>query len=175
MILHSGWKRAALAGVVLGTASVGMVASRALADDAPKRVTGVSFALETMRTGNQIGAAEGYALVLSAVGAAAPAPGTVAPADPVLQPVVQQGIVALGGQHDIVNKLTAANDSGLAQAQNAVQPLAALNAPANQAIDAAANAMNQAADALGPQIQPADKTVKETAKLVREVEAPPGG
>jgi hypothetical protein len=68
-----------------------------------------------------------------------------------------------------------AGDNGITQTQSAVQPLAALNAPANQAIDAGAAGLNTAADALGPQIQPFDTTVKQGAQLIQEVKAPPGG
>jgi len=50
-----------------------------------------------------------------------------------------------------------------------------LNAPANQVIDAAAGALDTAAQTYGPQIQPFDTTVKQVAELARSVEAPPSG
>ena len=53
--------------------------------------------------------------------------------------------------------------------------LRALNAPANQGIDGVAGALDTAATTFGPQVQPLDKTVKQTADLLRGVEAPPGG
>jgi hypothetical protein len=56
-----------------------------------------------------------------------------------------------------------------------VQPLAALNASANQVIDTAAGALDTAAQTLGPQIQPFDTTVKQVGALARGTEAPPGG
>ena len=169
-------KRAYLAAAVVGLSAAGAAVGHARADEQqPKRVTGVSFVLETMRTGNQIGAAEAYALAMSAAGSAIPPKGTFGPADSTVQQGAQQAVIVAGSQGGNVSKGTDAGDSGIAQTQNAVQPLAALNAPANQAIDATANAMNTGADALGPQIQPLGPTVKQGAQFIREVEAPPGG
>jgi hypothetical protein len=169
-------KRTVLAAAVVGLSAAGAVIGHARADEPqPKRVTGVSFALETMRTGNQIGAAEAYALALSAAGSAIPAKGTFGPADPAVQQATQQAVLVAGSQGANVSKVTDSGDSGIAQTQNAVQPLAAINGPANQVIETTANAMNTAADALGPQIQPLNTTVKQGAQLIREVEAPAGG
>jgi hypothetical protein len=167
-------KRTYLAAAVIGLSAAGAVVGHARADEPqPKRVTGVSFALETMRTGNQIGAAEVYALALSAAGSAVPAKGTFGPADPVVQQATQQAVLAAGSQGANVSKVTDAGDSGIAQTESAVQPLAALNGPANQAIDTASNALNTAAQALGPEIQPVDTTVKQGALFLQELKAQP--
>jgi hypothetical protein len=168
-------KSVVLAAAIAGLTAAGALVGHARAAEQPKRVTGVSFALETMQTGNDIGPAEGYAQAMSALGSALPARGTFGPADPVVQQGAQQVILTAGSQGANVAKVSQAGDSGIAQTQSAVQPLAALNGPANQAIDATAGAMNTAADALGPQIQPFDTTVKQAGQFIQEVEAPPGG
>jgi hypothetical protein len=165
-----------LTAAILGLSAVGAAVGHARADEPqPKRVTGASFVLETMRTGNQIGASEAYALALSAAGSAIPPKGTFGPVDPVVQQGAQQVVLAAGSQGGNVSKISQSGDSGIAQTENAVQPLAAINGPANQAIEAAANTLNTAAQALGPQIQPFDTTVKEGAQFIRELEASPGG
>jgi hypothetical protein len=174
MVFAMSRKRLLLAAAVVGLATGGAVMGHARAAE-PKRVTGASFVLDTLRTGNQIGAAEAYALANSAAGSALPARGTFGPADPVVQQVAQQALIAASSQGSSITKVTEAGDAGIVQAQNAVQPLAALNAGANQVVDAGAAAANTAAQALGPQIQPFDTTVKETAQFVRQLEAPPGG
>jgi hypothetical protein len=167
-------KRTYLAATIIGLTAAGAVVGHARADEAqPKRVTGVSFALETMRTGNQIGAAEAYALAMSAAGSAIPAKGTFGPADPAVQQGTQQAVLVAGSQGGNVSKVTGAGDSGIAQTENAVQPLAALNGPTNQAIETAAAAMNTVAQAAGPQIQPLDTTVKQGAQLIQELKAQP--
>ena len=163
-----------LGAAIVGLTVAGVLVGQARADQ-PKRVTGVSRVLDTMRTGNQLGPADGYALAMSTAGSALPAKGTFGPADPVVQQGAQQVIVTAGSQGDRVTTLTQAGDSGITQLQDAVQPLAALNAPANQGIDGVAGALDTAATTFGPQIQPLDKTVKQTADLLRGVEAPPGG
>jgi hypothetical protein len=167
-------KKAYLAAAVIGVTAAGAAIGQARADaPQPKRVTGVSFALEVMQTGNQIGASEVYALALSAAGSAIPAKGTFGPADPVVQQGAQQAVLLAGSQGQNVAKLSQAGDSGLVQMQNAVQPLAAINGPANQVIDTAAGAMNTAAQALGPEIQPLDTTVKQGAQFIEELKAQP--
>ena len=166
-------KRIILAGAIVGLASVGAFAGHARAKEEPTRVTGVSNVLETMRTGNQIGAAEVYALTMSAAGAALPAKGTFGPADPAVQQAAQQVILAAGSQGETIAQFTKAGDDGIAQLQSAVQPLAVINGPANQGIDAASSALNTAADALGPQIQPLDTTVKEAAQFIQQLKAQP--
>jgi hypothetical protein len=169
-------RRAYLAAAVVGLSAAGAVAGHARADEQqPKRVTGVSFVLETMRTGNQIGAPEAYALAMSAAGSALPAKGMFGPADPAVQQGAQQVILTAGSQGSNVAKVSQAGDNGIAQTESAVQPLAALNAPANQAIDAVASAINTVATAAGPQIQPLDTTVKQGAQFIGELKAPPGG
>jgi len=165
-----------LTAVILGLSAVGAAVGHARADEPqPKRVTGVSFALETMRTGNQIGASEVYALALSGAGSAIPPKGMFGPVDPVVQQGAQQAVLVAGSQGANVSKVSQAGDSGIAQTENTVQPLAVINAPGNQAIDAAATALNTAAQALGPQIQPFDTTVKQGAQFIQELEASPGG
>lgn len=77
---------------------------------------------------------------------------------------------AAASQGDTVSTVTGGGDSGIAQAQNAVQPLAALNGPANQVIDAAAGALDTGAHTFGAQIQPLDTTVKQVAQLARSTE-----
>jgi len=169
-------RRAYLAAAVVGLSAAGAVVGQARADEQqPKRVTGVSFVLETVRTGNQIGAAEVYAQALSAAGSALPAKGTFGPADPIVQQAAQQAIVAAGSQGGNVANVSQAGDNGIAQTEGAVQPLAALNGSANQAIDATASAINTVATAAGPQIQPFDTTVKQGAQFLGELKAPPGG
>jgi hypothetical protein len=168
-------KRLVVAGVVIGIVSAGAAIGVARADEQPKRVTGVSAVLDVMKTGNQLGAAEAYALALSAAGSAVPAKGMFGPADPAVQQGTQQAVIVAGSQGNTVTQVTAAGDSGITQTQNAVQPLAALNAPANQAIEAGAGAMDSAATALHQQTQPLDTTVKQGAQLARQLEAPPGG
>ena len=169
-------KRAYIAAAVVGLSAAGAVASHARADEPqPKRVSGVSFVLETARTGNQIGAPEAYALAMSGAGSALPAKGTFGPADPVVQQGAQQAIITAGSQGSNVAKVAQAGDNGIAQMESAVQPLAALNAPANQAIDAAASALNTVATAAGPQSQPLDTTVKQGAQFLGELKAQPGG
>jgi hypothetical protein len=159
---------------VIGLTAAGAVVGHARADEAqPKRVTGVSFVLETGRTGNQIGASEVYAQAQSASGSAIPPKGTFGPADAAVQQGAQQAVVVAGSQGGNVSKVTDAGDSGIAQTESAVQPLAAINAPANQGIDATANAIDTAAQALGPQIQPLDTTVKQGALLIQELKAQP--
>ena len=104
-----------------------------------------------------------------------PAKGTFGPADPVVQQGAQQAIITAGSQGSNVAKVAQAGDNGIAQTESAVQPLAALNAPANQAIDAAASATNTVATAAGPQIQPLDTTVKQGGQFLGELKAQPGG
>ena len=167
-------KKAYLAAAVVGLSAAGAVVGHARADEAqPKRVTGVSFVLETARTGNQIGASEAYALALSAAGTAIPAKGTFGPADPVVQQGAQQVVLAAGSQGQTVAQVSQSGDSGIAQTENAVQPLAAINGPANQVIDTAANVLTTAADALHAQIQPLDPTVKQGAQFIQELKAQP--
>ena len=167
-------KKAYLAAAVIGLTAAGAAVGTARADEPqPKRVTGVSFALEMMQTGNQIGASEVYALALSAVGSAIPAKGTFGPADPVVQQGAQQAVILAGSQGQTVAQFSQAGNSGIVQMQNAVQPLAAINGPANQVIDTAAGAMTTAADALHTQIQPFDTTVKQGAQFIQELEAQP--
>src|SRR5258708_37724063 len=160
--------------VVAGAAFAAAVAAAtfigpAQADEQPKRVTGVSTVLDTMRTGDRLAPELAYALALSTAGSALPAQGTFGPADPVAQQVAQQVLVPAASQGDTVTMLSDAGDSSLAQVQNRAQPLAVLNAPANQVIDAGAGALDTAAQAFGPQIQPFDTTAKQVADLAREV------
>lgn len=165
--------------VVLAAISVAAVGASAFgvahAADQPKRVTGVSSVLDTMRTGNGVGPQDGYALGMSVAGSAIPPKGTFGPADPTVQQATQQAVAAAGSQGGQVEGLSQAGDNGIAQFQNAVQPLAVINGPANQGIDAAAGAVDSAASALGTQIQPLDATLHQTAALLRLQEAPPGG
>ena len=169
-------RRVILAAVAIaGLATAGGVIGQAHADEQPKRVTGVSFALNAMRTGNRLGPGIVYGLALSTAGSAVPAKGTLGPADPVVQQAGQQLLVAAVSQGDTVSKVSEAGDSGIAQTQSAVQPLAALNAPANQVIESVAGALDTAATTLGPQIQPFDTTLKQVGQLARSTEAPPGG
>ena len=165
-------KRVAAVALIAGLSAAGGAAGIARADEPPKKVTGVSFVLDAARTGNSIGGPEAYALAMSALGAALPAQGTFGPLDPVVQQAAQQVILAAGSQGATVAQMSEAGDAGLAQLQNAVQPLAAINAPANQGIDAVAGAMDTAATATHAQIQPFDVTVKQAAQLLRELEAP---
>lgn len=173
MSRHTPRKRAVIAATIIGLSSAGAAVGVARADDQPKRVTGVSFVLETMRTGNQIGAAEVYAQALSAMGSAIPARGTFGPADPAIQQGAQQVVVAAGSQGQNVATLTNSGDSGISQMQSSVQPLAAINGPANQVIDTTAGAMTTAANALHAQIQPFDTTVKQGAQFIQGLKAEP--
>jgi hypothetical protein len=168
-------RRVILAAVAIAGLATAGVIGQAHADEQPKRVTGVSFALNAMRTGNRLGPGIVYGLALSTAGSAVPAKGTLGPADPVVQQAGQQLLVAAVSQGDTVSKVSEAGDSGIAQTQSAVQPLAALNAPANQVIDSAAGALDTGATTLGPQIQPFDTTLKQVGQLARGTEAPPGG
>jgi hypothetical protein len=158
--------------LIAGLSAAGGAAGIAHADEQPKKVTGVSFALDTMRTGNTIGGPEVYAIAMSALGSALPAQGTFGPLDPTVQQAAQQVIIAAGSQGATVAQMSQAGDAGFAQLENAVQPLAAINAPANQVIDAAAGAMDTAATAAHAQIQPFDVTVKQAAQLIQELKAP---
>jgi hypothetical protein len=168
-------KRVVLVGaVIVAVATTGALIGRAQADDQPKRVTGVSSVLDTMRTGNKLGPGIAYGLALSTAGSALPAKGTFGPADPAVQQAGQQVLVAAASQGDTVTKASQANDSGIAQLQSAVQPLAALNPSANQVIDTAAGALDTAAQTFGPQIQPFDTTLKQVASLAKGTEAQPG-
>jgi len=170
-----------LGAVIVGVTVTGVLAGHARAADRPgqpgqpKQVTGVSQVLDTMRTGNQLGPPDAYALAMSTAGSAIPPKGTFGPADPAVQQATQQAVLAAGGQGDTAAKVTAAGDSGLAQTQTAVQPLAVINAPANEGIDAVAGTIDTAATTFGPQIQPFDTTAKQVAQLARSMEAPPGG
>lgn len=172
-------RRWALVGaVIVGLTVTGVLVGQARAadqPDQPKRVTGVSQVLDTMRTGNQLGPADAYALAMSTAGSAIQPKGTFGPADPAVQQATQQAVLAAGGQGDTVAKVTESGDSGIAQTQTAVQPLAVINAPANQGIDAVAGALDAAATTFGSETQPFDTTVKQAAQLARSVEAPPGG
>jgi hypothetical protein len=109
-----------------------------------------------------------------ALATALPTKGTFGPADPLVQQVGQQVLVAAASQGDTVTMVSEDGDSRIAQVQNAVQPLAVLNAPANQGIEAGAGALDTAAQAFGPQIQPFDTTAKQVAEFARTVEASPG-
>ena len=164
-----------LGAAIVGLTVAGVLIGQARAADQSKRVTGVSRVLDTMRTGNQLGPADGYALAMSTAGSAIPPKGAFGPADPAVQQATQQAVLAAGGQGDTVAKVTEAGDSGIAQTQTAVQPLAVINGPANQGIDAVAGTVDTAATTFGSQIQPFDTTVKQVAQLARSVEAPPGG
>ena len=115
-----------LGAAIVGLTVAGVLVGQARAADQPKRVTGVSRGLDTLRTGNQLGPADGYALAMSTVGSALPAKGTFGPADPAVQQGAQQVIVTAGSQGDTVAKVTDTGDSGITQLQGAVQPLAAL-------------------------------------------------
>ena len=169
-------RRIVLVGAVIAAvATTGALIGRARADEQPKRVTGVSSVLDAARTGNRLGPGIAYGLALSTAGSALPAKGTAGPADPVVQQAGQQVLTAAASQGDTVTKVDQAGDTGLAQTQSAVQPLAALNAPANQVIETAAGALDTAAQTFGPQIQPLDTTLKQVGQLVRGTEAPPGG
>jgi hypothetical protein len=169
-------RRVVFAGAALAAvAAAGTFIGPAQAGQQPKRVTGVSSVLDTMRTGDRLGPGIAYGLVLSTAGSALPAKGTFGPADPVVQQVGRQVLVTATAQGATVSMVSKAGDSGIAQAENAVQPLAVLNAPANQVIDLATGALDTAAQTLGPQIQPFDTTVKQVAALARALEASPSG
>jgi hypothetical protein len=167
-------RRVVLAGAALAAAAATFVGP-AQADQQPKRVTGVSSVLDTMRTGDHLGPGIVYGLALSTAGNALPAKGTFGPADPVVQQVGQQVLTTAAAQGDTVTMVSQAGDSGIAQVQNAVQPLAVLNAPANQVIDATAGVIDTVAQTFGPQIQPFDTTAKQVAGLARSLKAPPTG
>ena len=169
-------RRVVLVGAVVATlATTGALIGRAQAGEEPKRVTGVSSALDAARTGNRLGPGIAYGLALSTAGSALPAKGTAGPADPVVQQAGEQVLTAAASQGDTVTKASQAGDSGLAQAQSAVQPLSALNAPATHVIETAAGALDTAATTFGPNIQPLDTTLKQVGQLARGTEAPPGG
>jgi hypothetical protein len=169
-------RRVVFAGAALAAvAAAGTLIGPAQAGEKPKRVTGVSSVLDTMRTGDRLGPGIVYGLVLSTAGSALPTKGTFGPADPVVQQVGRQVLVTATAQGATVSMVSKAGDSGIAQTENAVQPLAVLNAPANQVIDAAAGALDTVAQTFGPQIQPFDTTAKQVAELARSVEASPGG
>jgi len=113
--------RVVLAGAALAAlAAAGTFIGPALADEQPRRVTGVSSVLDTLRTGDRLGPGIVYGLALSTAGSALPATGTFGPADPIVQQVGQQVLVTAASQGDTVAMVSQAGDSGIAQVQNAV-------------------------------------------------------
>jgi hypothetical protein len=133
----------------------------------PPNVTGLTFVLNQMDTGQKIGLPEVYGLFVSVVNAVLPNPQT-APSLAAISQTVNQ-LLALPGP--AIAQMPSYGTQFLATLKQAAAPLAAFNGPANQVIDAVVAVMKNSATLLAPALQPFDTTITELASLVAESEA----
>lgn len=140
-------------------------AAPALATGPPPRVTGASFALDVLATGNSAGLPLVYGLGTSLVFLVVP-PGSL--------PEPGRGVVlqasATGG--DVLAQLQTGGRQGLVQARAAVAPLAVLNGETGTGVDTMAAVLDFLGKDLGEYTGPFDVTLQEMAAVVRTLKEP---
>ncbi|MCU1691106.1 MAG: hypothetical protein JWM64_197 [Frankiales bacterium] len=152
--------------LLAATAVVVVAASTpALAAPAPARVTGASFALGVLQTGNDAGLPLVYGLGTSTVFLVVP-PGSL--------PEPGRGVVlqasAAGG--DVLAQLQSAGRQGIVQGRTGVAPLAVLNGPANTGVETLASVLDFLGKDLGDYTGPFNVTLTEMAAIARTAEEP---
>jgi hypothetical protein len=139
----------------------------AAACSTPPDVTGITFLLNQMDTGQKIGLPEAYGLFVSAVNAVLPNPQL----DPSLASISRTVNQLLAVPSPSIAKIPSYGTQYLAMLKQVAAPLASFNGPANQVVDAVVAVMKSGASSLAPAIQPFDTTIIELAELMAEAKA----
>lgn len=144
--------------VVCGAVALPTIAKADSGDTAEcpaARVTGLSSALDTVGTAAAAGPSIAFGIVLVPLSQPLPPPFDV----------VQSQVLA--GAADGVQQLRADAPGYVEQLRAGIAPFAAGNDVANQGVSAVADTLDTVADTAGPAIAPADRTLHETATIVR--------
>jgi hypothetical protein len=133
----------------------------------PPDVTGLTFLLNNLDTGQKIGMPEVYGILVSAINAVLPNPQL----DPSLASISRTVNQLLAVPQPSIAKMPVYGSQFLAMMKQVAAPLASFNGSANQVIDAIVSVMTNGANALAPAIQPFNTTIIELAELTAEAKA----